>query len=130
MAKRFNYEKIKIDMDDWPRRLAGDNSDLPIGGRIVQTMHSFLLAMMEEELAPTTINRHLDNLWLLGGEIIYHVHDDRKLKKSAGDDLILQFVDEEGGPLSKHLSTEEEQKPFDGTCRKFYRFLKKASQDE
>jgi len=130
MAKRFNYEKIKKDMDDWPRRWAGDKSDLPIGGRIVQAMHSFLLAMMEEGLAPTTINRHLDNLWLLGGEIIYRVQDDRKLKKSAGDDLILQFVDEEGGPLSKHLSTEEEQKPFDGTCRKFYRFLKKASQDE
>ena len=130
MAKRFNYEKIKIDMNDWPKRWAGDKSDLPIGGRIVQSMHSFLLAMMEDGLAPTTMNRHLDNLWLLGGEIIYRVHDDQKLKKSAGDDLILQFVDEEGGPLSQHLSIEEEQKPFDGTCRKFYRFLKKASQDE
>jgi hypothetical protein len=109
MAKRLNYEKITNDMNDWPKRWAGDNSAPPIG-RSVQAMHSFLLAMMEEGLASTTINRHLDNLWLLGGEIIYRIHEDRKLKKLSGDDLILQFVDEEGGPLSKHLSTEEEQK--------------------
>jgi hypothetical protein len=130
MAKRLDYEKIKNDMNDWPRRWAGDGSDLPIGGRIVQIMHSFLLAMMEEGLASTTIKRHLDNLWLLGGEIIGRIHEDRKLKKSSGNELLLQFVDEEGGPLSKHLATEEEQKPFDGTCRKFYRFLNKEAKDE
>ena len=130
MAKTLNYEKLKKNMNDWPNRWAGDDSDLPIGGKIVQTMHSFLLAMMEDGLAPTTINRHLDNLWFFGGEIICRVHDERKLKQASGDELILRFVDEEGGPLSKHLSTEEEQKPFDGTCRKFYRFLEKASKDE
>jgi hypothetical protein len=130
MPRPLNYEKIKKDMDDWPNRWAGDKSDLPIGGEIVQTMHSFLLAMMEDGQAPTTINRHLNNLWLLGGEIIYQIHDDRKLKKASGKELIMRFVDEEGGPLSRHLSTEEEQKPFDGTCRKLYRFLKKESRDD
>jgi hypothetical protein len=130
MPGSLNYEKIKKDMDDWPNRWAGDKSDLSIGGEIVQTMHKFLLAMMEEGQASITIKRHLDNLWLLGGEIIYQIHDERKLKKASGKELIMRFVDEEGGPLSRHLSTEEEQKLFDGTCRKFYRFLKKASKDE
>jgi len=130
MAKTLNHEKLKQEMNDWPNRWAGDDSDLPTGVKIVQTMHSFLLAMVEEGLAPTTINRHLSNLWLLGGEIIYRIHDDRKLKKASGKEVILEFVDEEGGPLSKHLSSEEEQKPFNGTCRKLYRFLKKGSKDE
>jgi hypothetical protein len=125
MAKTLNYEKIKTDMKDWPKRWAGGKSDIPVGDKIVQSMEPFLLAMKEDGLAVTTINRHLTHLWLLGGEIIYRVQDEPEMRKASGSELLLEFVDDEGGPLSKHLSTEEEQKPFDGTCRKLYRFLKK-----
>lgn len=130
MAKTFNYEKLKKDMEDWPGGWAGDDSDLPVGVKIVQTMRSFLLAMMEDGLSTTTMSRHVPNLWLLGGEIISHVQDDRQLRKASGNELILRFVDEEGGPLSKHLSTEDDRKYFDGTCRKLYRFLQKESNHE
>jgi len=86
-------------------------------------MDAFLMAMMEARLSYTTINRHLGNLWLLGGQIISSVQEDRELKDLSGGELILRFVDEAGGPYCKHLSTEEERRTFDSTCRKLYRFL-------
>ena len=127
MAKAVNLEKLKEDMARWPKAWAGFDSDIPIGEEIVRTMCPFLLAMVEDQLAYTTINRHMGNLWLLGGEIISRLQIDPELKALAGKELILRFVDEEGGPYSKHLATEEEQKTFDGTCRKLYRFLIRRS---
>ena len=130
MAKTLNYAKLKKDMNGWPKNWAGDDSDIPIGQRIVQTLDSFVLAMMEEGLAPSTIKRHVCYLCLLGGEIIRCVQDDRKLRKATGNELVLRFIDDEGGPLSRYLPTEEDQRPFDGTCRKLYRYLSRKSHDE
>jgi hypothetical protein len=122
MAKAVNLEKLRKDMERWPRTWAGVDSDILIGQEIVHAMRPFLLAMVEDKLASSTINRHMGNLWLLGGEIISRLQIDPELKALAGKKLILRFVDEEGGLLSKHLATEEEQETFDGTCRKLYRF--------
>ncbi len=110
-------------MDKWPKSWAGFESDIPLGKEIVKTMRPFLSALMREGYSRTTINRHLGNLWLLGGEIISHIQATPELKELTGAELVLRFVDEEGGPYSKHLSTREEQKSFDSTCRKLHRFL-------
>ena len=129
MAKAVNLEKLKEHMACWPKVWAGFDSDMPTGEKIVLAMRPFLLAMVEDKLASTTINRHMGNLWLLGGEIISWLHIDPELKDLGGGKLILRFVDEEGGPYSKHIATEEEQKTFDGTCRKLYRFLMRKPVD-
>ena len=86
-------------------------------------MNRFLMAMVADQLAYTTINRHINSLWLQGGEIIYRVNMDPELKDLDGKQLVLRFVNEEGGPISRHLATEEEQRTFDATCKKLYRFL-------
>jgi len=65
----------------------------------------------------------MSNLWLLGGEIISRIQHDPELVGFGGRELVLRFVDEEGGRLSRHLSTEEVQKKLDSTCRRLYRFL-------
>jgi hypothetical protein len=123
MAKTVKLEKLEKDMERWPKSWAGFDADIPIGKEIVRTMGAFLLAMVEDHLAYTTINRHMGNLWLLGGEIIVQAQSDPELKDLTGEKLILRFVDEEGGPYSRHLATEEAQKAFDGTCKRLYRFL-------
>ena len=123
MAKTIDLEKLNKDMERWPNSWAGFDSDIPMGKEIVRVMLPFILAMVQDQLAPTTIKRHVDNLWLLGGEIIRGVYAVPELKKLHGKKLILKFVDEEGGPISRHLATEDEQRTFDATCRKFYRFL-------
>src|SRR6266404_3262657 len=108
MAKAVNLKKLREDMKRWPKAWAGFDSDIPTGKEIVHAMRPFLLAMVEDKRAYTTINRHMRNLWLLGGEIISRTHVDPELKDLAGEKLILRFVDEDGGPYSKHTATEEE----------------------
>ena len=122
MAKTIKLEKLQKDLERWPGSWAGTDSDIPTGKEIVEVMRRFLMAMVEDQLACITINRHMNRLWLLGGEIIYRVNMDPELKNMNGKQLIREFVDEEGGPLSRHLATEEEQRTFDSTCKKLFRF--------
>ncbi|MBN8248690.1 MAG: hypothetical protein J0L84_14775 [Verrucomicrobia bacterium] len=86
-------------------------------------MQPFVEALIGEGRSVGTIRRHLNNLWLLGGEIISRSQHDRALRRLGGRELLLKFVDSEGGPLSRHLTTEAEQRGFDGMCRKLNRFL-------
>jgi hypothetical protein len=123
MAKTINLEKLEKDMERWPGSWAGFDADIPIGKEIVQVMRHFLMTMVADQLAYTTITRHMNSLWLLGGEIIYRVNMDPELKCLTGKQLISRFVDEEGGPISRHITTDEAQKSFDATCRRVYRFL-------
>ena len=123
--KAPNIEKLAKETERWPKSWAGFDSDVPVGQQIVKAMYPFLSALMKDGYSKTTINRHVNNLWLLGGEIIRCLNTDTELKVLSGEELILRFVDEEGGPYSRHIDTEKEQKVFDSTCRKLYRFLSK-----
>jgi hypothetical protein len=82
----------------------------------------FLLDLVESGLSKRTIQTHVDNMWLLGGEIIRDVNEDPSLRKAGADQLVHNVVHEDGGPLI-HNGWEDEQSSFDATCRKFYRFL-------
>lgn len=108
---------------EWPESWKIVGSDLEKSDELVSIFVAFLNHIAEKGLTKRTIRRHLDYLWLLGGEIISKINyypDDRH--KSAMD-LLGASVDPEGGPLSRHLSTEAEIKSFDATCRKLYAFL-------
>jgi hypothetical protein len=39
------------------------------------------------------------------------------------DHVVLAALDREGGPLISHGTSEDQQRSFDATCRKFHRFL-------
>lgn len=69
-----------------------------------------------------TIQKHVDNLWLLGGEIIRDLNEDPSLRKLPVERLLHDAVDADGGPLS-HNGSEQEQRSFDSTCRSLHRFL-------
>ena len=66
---------------------------------------------------------HRDNLWILGGEIIRNLHEDPPLRKRPLNTWLGSVIDDEGGPLIYHRTSEEQQRAFDSTCRRFYRFL-------
>jgi len=78
--------------------------------------------LASSSLSPKTIRGHVDNLWLLGGEIIRDLHEDPPLRKLSADRLLRKAVYEDGGPLI-HNSSEHEQRSFGSTCRKLHRFL-------
>jgi hypothetical protein len=77
-------------------------------------------------LSSKTIRRHVDNVWMLGGEIIRDLHYDPSLRKLAAERLLRNAIHEDGGPLL-HSGSEEEQRSFDATCRQLHRFLNQRS---
>ena len=68
----------------------------------------FLLHLPESGLSKRTIQNHVDNMWLLGGEIIRDVNEGPSLRKASADQLVRNVVHEDGGPLI-HNGWEDEQ---------------------
>jgi hypothetical protein len=110
------------DLESWPRSWMGLQEDLPPGEQLLACLRPFIEHLASSTLSPNTIRRHVDNLWLLGGEVIRELHYDPSLRKVAVDRLLRDVVYEDGGPLV-HNGSEGEQRSFDSTCRKLHRFL-------
>ncbi len=100
----------------------GLEKDLPPGEQLLPHLRPFIEHLASSSLSPKTIRRHVDNLWLLGGEIIRDLHYDPSLRKRATDRLLRSVIHEDGGPLI-HNGSEEDQRSLDSTCRKLHRFL-------
>ena len=114
------------DLPEWPGRWMGEAEDLPPGRRLVEAFLPFLVHLAESGLSKRTSQHHVDHMWLLGGEIIRDVNDDPALRKAAAEKLIRQVIHPDGGPLI-HNGSEDEQRSFDSTCRKFLHFLNQPS---
>ena len=100
----------------------GLEKDLPPGEQLLACLRPFIEHLASSSLSPKTIRRHVDNLWMLGGEIIRDLHYDPSLRKREADRLLRNAVHEDGGPLI-HNGSEEDQRSLDATCRKLHRFL-------
>src|SRR6266852_9780197 len=87
------------DLDRWPRSWMGLEKDLPPGEELLVCFRPFLEHLAASSLSPKTIRMHVDNLWMLGGEIIRHLHYDPSLRKVAADRLVRDAIYADGGPL-------------------------------
>jgi hypothetical protein len=103
----------------------GLEKDLPPGERLVELFRPFLEHLAASDLSPKTIQKHVDNMWALGGEFIRELHHNPSLRKRPVEETLLTMI-EYGGPLLSHAG-EDEQTSFDSTCRKFRRFLAKPA---
>jgi hypothetical protein len=110
------------DLDNWPRSWMGLEKDLPPGEALVVCFRPFIEHLAASSLSPKTIRRHVDNLWLLGGEIIRDLNYTPALRKVPAEKLLRDVIGADGGPLI-YNGSEEEQRSLDSTCRKLYRFL-------
>jgi hypothetical protein len=99
----------------------GVDKDVPPGEELIACFRPFIEHLASSSLSPKTIRRHVDNLWLLGGEIIRDLNYDHSLRRLPADRLLTKVIHEDGGPLLYH-GAEEEQRSFDATCRKLHRF--------
>lgn len=114
------------DFQDWPRRWMGIPEDLLVGQQILDGFRPFLQHLIHSGLAPKTIRKHVDNLWILGGEIIRMLNYDPSLRNRPVADLVFESVDNDG-LLPYHLDSEEDLRSFESTCRKFCRFLEQQA---
>src|SRR5437762_12459166 len=81
-SPRHDLEHYCRDLNGWPRSWMGLENDLPPGEKLVACFRPFLEALAASDLSPKTIQKHVDNLWALGGEIIRGLHETPSLRKT------------------------------------------------
>lgn len=89
---------------------------------MVAYFRPFMEHLIALGLSRKTIRKHIDNLWVLGGEIIRDLNEIPSLRKRPIEDQIFDGV-EDGGLLPYHHDSEEELRSFESTCRRYRRFL-------
>ena len=77
-------------------------------------------------LSRTTWRRHRDNVWLLGGEVIRRLQMDHTLREVPIEQVVLDLIGDDGGPLLSHGQSKVEQRSFNATCRKLFLFLRQS----
>jgi hypothetical protein len=122
---RHGVEHYCRNLDGWPHSWMGLEEDLLPGEQLLTIFRPFLEHLATSNLAPKTIQRHVDNLWALGGEFIRDLHYDPPQRKKPVKQVLLKMI-EYGGPLLYH-GGEAEQNSFDATCRKLNRFLEETA---
>ena len=68
------------------------------------------------------MRKHVNNLRVLGGEMIRDLHETPALRKVPVETLVFNVI-QDGGPILYHNDSEEQQRSFESTCSKFRRFL-------
>jgi len=116
-------DSILRDCDKWPKQWMGVDEDVPYGKGIVEAMRPFIESILEEGLSGRAIQKHVGNLWLLGGEIIRDVSMGEEYAEITPADKLRESIGPDDGPLCRHINSESEQRSFDATCRKLHRFL-------
>ena len=61
----------------------GWEKDLPPGEKLVACFRPFLENLVGSDLSPKTIQKHVENMWVLGGEIIRDLKPNPFPTKSA-----------------------------------------------
>lgn len=78
----------------------GWEKDLQPGEKLVTCFRPFLEYLVCSDLSPKTIQKHVDNMWLLGGEIIRDLNQTPSLRKAPVDRLLADLVEDGGRPCS------------------------------
>lgn len=112
-----------LDVDHWPYRWRIEPRDLSPGERMLDVFKPFLFWLLDQGLSRKTLRTDRDHIDALGGEIIRCLDLHPELRKKPIMRVLMESLDEDGGPLMYRRRTEAEQRAFDTTCRKLHRFL-------
>ena len=110
------------DLDQWPSSWAYEKRDIPCGLRIVECFTPFLREMLARlSVARKTLRQHHDNIWVLGGQVIrrsgqWSPHTASRAGRPRPHRRRRRAA-------TFHGPSETEQRSFDATCRKLFRFL-------
>ncbi len=120
MPNVSSLEKILALTRPWPKSWSYDEQDLKPGAELVAVFEPFIRHLHAQGLATTTLRRHVNNLWTLGGDLI---KTSRMTDPPQPIQPLLEVIDEEGGPLQPGSECEDDQRSFDATCKKLHAFL-------
>jgi hypothetical protein len=132
LVSQESIQQIKAVFPDilrWPESWMGDEHDLVAGHLILDVFMAYLAHLIDKGRARSTMKKHADFLWALGGEIIRDTSESGFDQNRPAYDLVLGYVDNLGGPYWRHASCEEDQLQYDRVCRALYRFLHNTRPD-
>ena len=110
-------------MAEWPNTWQIDDDDLAYGEQLLEEFKPFVMHLVGvEKLARSTVRRHLDNLFLLGGEVISEINTYDEDRRFSPARLLDESLSEDGGPLCKHVQKGSDQQQYDATCKKLHTF--------
>ena len=66
-TQRHDLEHYCRDLNGWPGSWMGLEKDLPPGEQLLNLVRPFLESLAASDLSPKTIQKHVDNMWVLGG---------------------------------------------------------------
>ena len=121
-AKRSASATPIAAMEEWPKSWASSRGDEVLGRELVRVLRPFVIALQQQGLSSRTLRRHVDGVWLIGGEIVRRVNDEPTSSHQSARALLLEAV-EGGEALLVSGLVEEEQEAVDATARKLRRFL-------
>jgi len=125
-AQALDLLSLCNDIDQWPQSWAGFPHDVPVGDKLLELFKDFLNQQIANGRAKSTIKRHADYLWILGGEIIREICNDDAYDDAytlAGKNLLLQYIGDEGGPYWQDAPSEQELIAYDSVCRLLYQWM-------
>jgi hypothetical protein len=110
-------------MQKWPESWQIDDTDESYGQGLLEQLNPFVRHLVDtEQLSRSTLRRHLNNLWLLGGELISLINTYDEDRKRSPASLLDHYISAEGGPLSRHAQTPARLRQYDATCKKLFSF--------
>ena len=66
--------------------------DIGYGERLLTILEPFVENLITKKLDRKTLERHIDNLWLLGGELIRLINQDEDVRNSEPLELIMENI--------------------------------------
>jgi hypothetical protein len=100
----------------------GFPEDIPPGEQLLECFRPFLDHLLQLQLSRSTISKHVNNLWVLGGDIIRRLQETPSLRRIPIPKLLFDIV-EDVGPLPYGWEPNGALASFESTCRKLRRFL-------
>jgi len=103
--------EIYPNFEQWPESWEDLPESLPYGREILELMRPFIVQLIDKGLTRKTIKKHMDNLWLFGGEVIRNVSMDEEYHMPA-----IQKIRES-------IDADAEETAYNASCKKSHRFL-------
>ena len=119
----IELKQICPDFDEWPERWMGVSDDIEYGKGIINLIEPFIEDLASKKLSIRTLKNHIDNLWLLGGELIRQINQDESNRAKEPLELMMINIGLSGGPSCKHIQNEQELESYNATCKALYEFF-------
>jgi hypothetical protein len=105
-------------MQHWPAAWEIDELDRAYGQALLDELKPFVRYLAEtKQLSRSTLRRHLDQLFLLGGELISRINTDPNSRRQTPARFLDQHLSPEGGPVCRHIDNDKKRRQFDATCK-------------